>query len=211
MISKTSVFIADDYYLIREGLKRSLKGLKQMNIVGECHDARNLISHIEQLKPDILILEVSLCKPSLTELMQALKVSSPKTKTLILSDCRCAAPVLSSITSGVSGFVPKNVDKEELIKAICEIAAGREYLSPDITKLLMHAFAQKNEIQLSEREIEILKHICKGKTNEQIASCLFLSQMTIATHKRNIMRKTGVKKTTELILWALEHKIGQVA
>lgn len=206
-MNKTSIFIADNYYLIREGLKRSLKTLKEVNIVGESNDLSDVVPQVALLKPDILIMEINLCKQPIATLLQELKGVSAQTKVLVISDCSCITPVLSCLSTGVAGFVPKDVDKTELIKAITEIAAGKEYLSSEISRILVKSLTNKPEHKLSERELEILKHICKGKSNEQIAENLFLSEMTVATHKRNIMRKTAVKKTTELILWAMQHQI----
>jgi DNA-binding NarL/FixJ family response regulator len=203
------IFIADDYFLIREGIKKSLKDLNEAVIVGETNDLSNLTLRISETQPDIIIMEISLCERPLKELIQELKKTSPQIKVLVISDCNCELPVIASMRAGISGFIKKNVSKEELIKAVCEIDAGKEYFTTEIAKILAkgYFFDKPTTTNFSDRELEILKYICKGRSNEQLADILFISEKTVATHKRNIMRKAGVKKVSDLILWALNNNI----
>jgi DNA-binding NarL/FixJ family response regulator len=114
-----------------------------------------------------------------------------------------------AITAGISGFIGKSVEKNELLQAIEVIAKGKKYFSQEITSIITeHYYTMKNSnFELTERENEILKYIGRGRSNEQIGDLLNLSEKTVATHKRNVMKKIGVKKTSELILWALDNGI----
>ncbi len=208
-MSELRVFILDDHYLIREGLKKTLKSVRNFIIVGESQNLIDLPLLMKDLNPDILFLEVGLCKRPMVELLLEIKKVSPKTKILAISDCSCEMKVFTSVKAGVAGFITKKAEREEVIKAVLEISSGNDYYSPEVTKILMKGlFARKGtDIQFSERELEIMNLICQGITNGSIADQLFLSENTVATHKRNIMKKAGVRRTSDLILWALDNNL----
>lgn len=203
-----SVYIADDYFLIREGLKRSLSGVKDIQVVGEAAQMKTIIPSLVDLQPDVLLLEMNLCERSIKDLLMEVQDNCPATKTIIISDCNCELPVVLAIRSGISGFIRKNISKEELIKAIRTVSAGQSYYCSDIAQLLVNGIlSDQPSTAFSDRELEVLSYICKGRSNEQIGDLLFLSEKTIATHRRNIMKKAGVKKTSDLIIWALDKNL----
>src|SRR6478735_4385415 len=103
-----SVYIADDYFLIREGLKRSLSGIKDIEVVGEASDLNSLVHSLTALQPNILLLEMNLCERSVKDLITDVQSCTPDTKTIIISDCQCELPVVLAMRSGVSGFIRKN-------------------------------------------------------------------------------------------------------
>lgn len=207
-MSKIKVFIADDYYLIREGVKKSLRSFKDIEIVGESNNLTHLSESIQRAQPDVLIFELNLCQRPVRDLIEELKSVNSLVKFLIISDCDCELPLVMAVRAGVTGFVRKNVSKDELIQAVQHVAQNKEYFCNDVTSILLHGYLNdKNADVFSDRELEILRFICKGRSNEQIADILFISEKTIATHRRNIMKKAKVNKSTELILWALDNKI----
>ena len=205
------VLIADDYFLIREGIKKSLKSLREVVIVGEANSLDELLVLLAKYKPEIVIMEINLCDRPIKELIGEIKHESPKTKVLIISDCFCELPVIMSIRAGISGFIRKNVSKDELTQAVRSIAIGVDYFAPEITQILVNGYLSSSTSQnsFSEREMEILRYICKGRSNEQIADILYISEKTVATHRKNIMKKAGVKKTSDLIVWSLEKNLIQ--
>ena len=208
-MSKIKVYIADDYYLIREGVKRSLKQSKDIEIVGESNNLNELRGSIQESQPDVLIFELNLCQQPVRDLIQDLKQVHSNVKFLIISDCDCELPLVMAVRAGVTGFVRKNVTKDELLHAVQQVHNNKEYYVSDITQLLLKGFLNNDQSNgvFSDRELEILRYICKGRSNEQIADILFISEKTIATHRRNIMKKASVKKSTDLIIWALDNKI----
>jgi DNA-binding NarL/FixJ family response regulator len=209
MISEIKIFIADDYFLIREGIKKSLKSIKEIRVVGESNNLENFIPHLRSSRPDIVILEINLCDKPVKELVHELKIALPGIKVLVISDCSCELPVMLSIRAGISGFINKTVSRDELITAVKTIAGGGEFFTQAITRILMksHGLSKDASNLISGREQEILQLICKGKSNEQIGETLFLSEKTVATHKRNIMKKAGVNKTGDLIIWAFQNNL----
>ncbi|HSY61382.1 MAG TPA: response regulator transcription factor [Cytophaga sp.] len=208
-MDKIKVYIADDYYLIREGVKRSLKQSKDIEIVGESNNLTHLVGSIQESQPDVLIFELNLCQQPVRDLIQDLKQVHSTVKFLIISDCDCELPLVMAVRAGVTGFVRKNVSKDELLHAVQQVYNNKEYYVSEITQLLLKGFLNNDQSNgvFSDRELEILRYICKGRSNEQIADILFISEKTIATHRRNIMKKAGVKKSTDLIIWALDNKI----
>ena len=210
-MASLKIFIVDDYLLIREGIKRIISTLQNVTIVGESNNLHELTNKISSTKPDIIILELNLCERPVRELLQEIKTVSPQTRVLIVSDCLCELPVVTAIRAGISGFIKKNVDENELLNAIDSLAKGINYFTPEVIQILANGYlaSRSSDINFSERELEILKYICKGRSNEQIAEILFISEKTVATHRKNIMKKASVKKTSDLILWALENNIVQ--
>lgn len=208
-MDKIKVYIADDYYLIREGVKKSLKQSKDIEIVGESNNLNHLAESIQHVQPDVLIFELNLCQQPVRNLIEELKHVHSKVKFLIISDCDCELPLVMAIRAGVTGFVRKNVSRDELLHAVQQVYHNKEYYVSDVTQVLLKGLLNNESPDsiFSDRELEILRYICKGRSNEQIADILFISEKTIATHRRNIMKKAGVKKSTDLIIWALDNKI----
>ncbi len=208
-MEKIKVYIADDYYLIREGVKKSLKQSKDIEIVGESNNLNQLVDSIQMTQPDVLIFELNLCQQPVRNLIEDLKHVNSNVKFLIISDCDCELPLVMAVRAGVTGFVRKNVSKDELLHAVQQVYHNKEYYVSDVTQVLLKGFLNNahSDSIFSDRELEILRYICKGRSNEQIADILFISEKTIATHRRNIMKKAGVNKSTDLIIWALDNKI----
>jgi DNA-binding NarL/FixJ family response regulator len=208
---KIRVLIADDYFLMREGVKKSLNTLPEVVIVGEAKDNKEMNAMLGKHKPDILLMEMNLCDRPMKGLIEEIKKESANTKVLIISDCNCELPVLISMKAGISGFIRKNVLMDELALAIRSIANGAEYYTPEIKQILANGYfaEQLPQNSFSERELEILRYICKGRSNEQIADILFISEKTVGTHRKNIMRKAGVKKAIDLLVWALDNNLVQ--
>jgi len=208
---KIRVLIADDYFLMREGVKKSLNTLPEVVIVGEAKDTKEMNALLGKHKPDLVLMEMNLCDSPMKGLIEEIKRESAATKVLIISDCNCELPVLISIKAGISGFIRKNVLMEELALAVRSIANGAEYFAPEIKEILANGYFsdQSPKNTFSERELEILRYICKGRSNEQIADILFISEKTVGTHRKNIMRKAGVKKAIDLLVWALDNNLAQ--
>jgi DNA-binding NarL/FixJ family response regulator len=199
------VFIADDSLLVREGIKQIISSFTFISIVGESHELANIHSKLEKGLPDILILELDLCHRPMKELLADFRTVSQQIKVLVISECNCVL----AIKAGISGYLKKNVSAEELINAVKIVAGGNQYFTPEISQLLANGILsnKSNNPNFSERELEILRLICKGRSNEQMAELLFISEKTIATHRKNIMKKAGVKKSSDLIVWAFDHQI----
>lgn len=204
-----AVYIVDNNYWVRKGLNLVLGASDEINIVGETDSITELVSSLHTSQAEILILDVNASEDSICELVKKVKLNSRNIKVLLLSDFEPDFSVIQILKVGVDGFINKQSDQKELKNAIKVLAKGGDYFSGSILKLIEHGFKTEDgtNLSLSEREIQILRYICKGRSNEQIADLLFLSEKTITTHRRNIMRKAQVSKSTELIVWAISNNI----
>lgn len=200
------IIIADQSFIFREGIKAFLNEHNGFEIIGEGKDLEEVMEMINQ-DIDLLLLEINICKQPLISFLDKLEKKSSDTKVLIISDCNCELPIISAVRGGVAGFIGKNSDREEVLKAINKIREGGTYFSPEVSEILLRNYSGKRstENQFSKRELEILSLICQGFSNHDIAEKLFLSELTVTTHRKNIMRKAGISKASNLVLWGIKN------
>lgn len=200
------VILADDSIIFREGLKRLIRSVEEIQIVGEAINLNETLKLSRIHQPDIIFLEINLCTNPISEFIKEIRITSPFSKFFVITDCDCGLPVFISIKAGVDAFLKKNVASDEFLKAIREVSEGRKYITPSVMQDFfkgLDCFDNKQNM-LSEKEQVILRYFCKGRSGEQIADILNLSEKTIATHKRNIMQKAKVKRISDLIIWGIE-------
>jgi DNA-binding NarL/FixJ family response regulator len=211
---KTKVLIADDHEVVRDGLKNILMTSGTMTIIGEANDGTEAITMYDKLRPDVVIMDISMPKMNGIEATKKIKDRFPEAKILILTMHDNQEYLNQVIRSGAHGFVLKNTDKDELLNAVKTVAEGEKFFSKDISKMMIENYirtAQDNEkpsadreIPLTKREIEILKKIAEGNSNQEIANQLFISYNTVDTHRKNIMHKLSIKNTAGLVRYAIE-------
>jgi two-component system, NarL family, response regulator NreC len=208
-----TVLIADDYDIIREGIKSVLKSQPQYEICAEAKDGEEALELVRQFKPDILLLDISMPKVSGLDIIHRVKNASSKTKIIIISVHKMGAYVLKALRSGVEGYLNKENVVEELIPALTRVSAGRTYLGASVSEYLTEIMKepQKKEIPcadiLNERELDILRLVAEGKTAKETADILFLSRRTVENYKNSVLKKLNLHKTSDLIKYAIEHKI----
>jgi DNA-binding NarL/FixJ family response regulator len=210
----TKIFLVDDHAILRDGLKYILSAIPEFEVVGEAGDGREAISRIERLRPDIVVLDISLPSMSGVEVARQLGKFVPDTKIIILSRHDNEEYVQELLAIGVSGYILKEGAGDDLIKAINEVIQGNIYLSPRITKKVISDFMlSRTRVAggapgdpmplLSNREKEILKLIAEGKTGDEIASILRIAANTVKVHRMNIMQKLEVHNTVDLVKYAI--------
>ena len=205
------VAIADRNYLSREGLKRIVENTK-IKLTGEIKSSSEFLVKINELKPDILILNSNLEKiVSRSELFK-IKHFSPDTKILIISDCRENGKILNTIKLGPIGYLTEECNSEEILKAIYSVSKGEKFFCNKILDVILERnfdkeITEEQKDNLTEREIEIIKLIAEKYTNQEIAEKLFISIHTVYTHRKNIMKKLQLKSPVELILYAIDSGI----
>ena len=211
---KTKVLIADDHEVVRDGLKNILVSSGTMAIVGEANDGHEAISLYDKLRPDVVIMDISMPNMNGIEATKKIKDRFPDARILILTMHDNQEYLNQVIRSGAHGFVLKNTDKDELLDAVKTVAEGDKFFSKDISKMMIENYiraaqdnerpASNKEIPLTKREIEILKKIAEGHSNQEIANLLFISYNTVDTHRKNIMHKLSIKNTAGLVRYAIE-------
>lgn len=209
-----TVLIADDHDIIRQGLKSILEPRPAYKVIGEAQDGEDALEKTEKLKPDVLLLDISMPKISGLDIIEQVKRRSPETKIIMISVHKMNVYILKAFKAGVKGYLIKENAADELLLALGRVCAGRTYLSPtaseflvdEITKGGMDKLLKKEEL-ITEREHDVLRLVAEGKSAKEIAKVLFISPRTVENYKNNILKKLNLHKTSDLIKYALEHKL----
>jgi len=208
------ILIADDHQIFREGLRLLLEAKPGFSVVGEASDGLQALELAERLRPDVMIVDVSL--PGLTgiEVVRLLRLRSPQTRAIVLSSHADESYVLDALRHGAAGYVLKHFSTEDLIQAIREAIAGRHYLSPPLSALAIDAYVEKARSaggdsydSLTTREREILQLTAEGCSATAIAARLCISSRTAESHRANMMRKLGLHNHAGVIRYALQRGI----
>lgn len=217
MESKIKVFFVDDHDMFREGVKPLLTGGNNIEIVGEAVNGQDFLDKINSLKTDVVLMDIAMPLMDGIEATKKAHQLYPDLKILALTMFGDEKYYYQMITSGVKGFVLKSTSITELIRAITEVANGHSYFSEELLEKLITRFTsfednrtKQDPDKLSKREIEVLKLIVEGMTNEEIANELHVSVTTIRTHRAHLMSKTGSSNAASLIMFAIKNKIVEV-
>lgn len=208
----TTIVLADDHAIIREGLVPFIAAQPGYSVVGEADNGPDALAAIERLKPDIAIIDIMMPGLGGIEVARQVRDRSPDTHVIILSAHSEERYVLDALRVGVRAYVIKAARPRDLITAITEVAAGRRYLSPPLTEAALDAYIEKARRppvsdpaqRLSPREREVLRLTADGKTAAQVARVLGISTRTAETHRSNLMRKLGVRNRSDLVRYAIQ-------
>jgi len=210
-VSPYRIVLADDHVIFRQGIKNILEKNNGLDVIGEAGDGLKLLELLNEVIPDMIILDISMPKLRGIEATQEIKMILPDVKVLILSMHKDKAFVYSAISAGAEGYLLKEDADTELFAAIEKIFQGGRYISPllvgELTDELFQT-RQKGKLTpqhepLTTREREVLKLIGEGISNKEIADLLFISIRTVENHRANIMRKLNIKNTAHLIKYAI--------
>ncbi len=211
---KISLAIVDDHQIVIDGLKSLLQGLPNFIVKIESNHPERMEDLLKCVNIDILITDVMMPLINGAQLAKMVKINFPNIKILALSMSGQGDLVNQMINeSDISGYVLKNLGKQELITALEKIANGGVYFSEEVLEEMMKASERKktsDEVHLTLREIEIIRLIEKEFNNKQIADILFISERTVETHRKNIFRKTQTSGLIGLIKYAYEHKLIEI-
>jgi len=216
-VKKIRVLVADDHPMVRFGIVNSLKEFADFEIVGEAKDGEEVLEMAAVLRPDIVLLDITMPKKNGFEVTQALLDMDDKIRILPLTMHESDGFIKKIVGSGAHGYLLKNTSKEELALAIRRIAGGERYYSPQVSQIIIDSATQKHrpflvdgketELPLTRKELEILVYIAQGMKNSAIAQKLFLSVRTVDTHRSNIMKKLKIKNTAGLVKFAFDNKL----
>lgn len=210
-MNKIKIIIADDHVLFREGTRNLIDKEKDMEIVGEASDGEDVIKLTAELAPHVVLMDIAMPKVNGIEATKRIKSHQPSTAVLILTAYDNDQYIMALLEAGAAGYLLKNVSGNDLVNAIRAVYAGEAILHPTIAQKVFSRFGGGKEakseaepsVELSERELEILKSAARGMSNQDIADRLFLSRRTIQAHLANIFRKMDVGSRTEAVLQAL--------
>jgi two-component system, NarL family, response regulator NreC len=207
------ILITDDHQLFREGIVNLLAASPQIEIVGQAENGQEAIEKAKMLKPDIVIMDLTLPIINGVDATRILHKELPQTKVLVLSMHAEKNYIKEALVAGAFGYLFKDCTYDQLIDAINTVYQGKKYLSNKITEVLIQDYLNNeeentgNDQDLSERESEILKLIAEGKSTREIADLLFISVKTIGTHKQHILEKLNLKSSADIIKYAIKKGI----
>jgi len=216
MTNKIKILIVDDHQIVRDGLISLLNDVEDIDIVGETSGFINLLEMLNQRKPDVVVLDISMPEKSGVEIAEIISQEFPDIKVLMLSMYINEDFITSALKAGAKGYLPKNTTKAELLDAIRHVNRNEEYFSKPIADIIMKSYVKRIKAEdeippkdnsLTTREIEILGLFVKGLSNAEIANKLFISVRTVESHKNHIMQKMGFKSTVELVKYAIKNNI----
>jgi DNA-binding NarL/FixJ family response regulator len=207
------ILLADDHAIIRHGVRQLLEAEGGLEVVGEAGDGREAVAKARKLRPDVVVIDITMPNMNgVIAMRQILKVS-PGTKVLVLSMHADEQFVAQALKAGASGYVEKGANLAELVGAIKAVASGKSYLSGDITTVVVDAYARREGAgpdgqvisPLSPREEEIVQLLAEGKASKAIAYELGISVRTVDVHRQHIMKKLSLDSVAALVKWAIRH------
>ncbi|HEU4790805.1 MAG TPA: response regulator transcription factor [Flavobacterium sp.] len=218
MSDKIRVILADDHVFVRDGIKSLLENEANITVVGEATDGLEALSLIDNLQPDLLILDIRMPNMTGIEVVEQLRSKNNLVKIVMLSMHESEEYVLKSIQAGADGYLLKGSSKEEFLKALHTVANGGKYFSGDISSILIGQLTNPvltaepkqslgEDQVITKREKEILKLLLTGKGNKEIAEALDISKRTAEVHRFNLMKKLKVKNLMELSNKAAEYSL----
>jgi DNA-binding NarL/FixJ family response regulator len=216
-----TVLIADPYFIIRKGLKAILEKQEGLTIVGEAKDRKTLFQKVKELSPDIVTLDCNLEGFFTNNDLKTLHRQAPETKVMVVTSRQPRENVVETMESGINSYILKECSKDEIIDAAYAAGDNENFYCGKVLDLVVENKSlpdlddqgeeQRCEpINLSDREIEIVKLIAQELTNKEIAEHLYISPHTVITHRKNIMKKLDVKNTAGIVMYAVESGLMQV-
>jgi two-component system, NarL family, response regulator NreC len=215
---KIRVILADDHSVVRAGIKSVIEELKSgIKVVGEAADGRELLTIAGTTPADVYVVDIEMPVLSGIEAIERLLKARPGSRSVVLSMYREKVLVERAFRAGARGYVLKESVAEDIARAVEEVHAGRYWVSPQISGYLVESFVARSaetavqapDSVLTGRQREILKLVCDGLTEKEIAAKLGLSYNTVHVHKNNVMRILGLHSKADLIRYALKHGIVQ--
>lgn len=199
-VETISVLIVDDHPMVREGLAGVL-ARHEMKIAGLAANGRQALEMYEAHRPDVMLLDLRLPDQSGFDVVRAVLKIDPSARIVILSSAQGDASVYTAISLGVRGYLLKGIDGATLAEQVRHVARGGKSLSPESAEKLAHYVSSK---KLSEREVEVLGLISKGKSNKEIAKMLFVTDNTVKMHVKNILSKLEASDRTQAVVIAIQ-------
>lgn len=206
------IILADDHQIVRQGLRILLEAEPDMEIIAEADNGRKVLKLVQELLPDVIIMDLSMPELNGIEATRQILSEAPAVKVIALSMHSDSLFVLNTLKSGASGYLLKDCALEELVKAIRAVVDHRTYLSPGVSDIVIRDFMTSSQTTnvsafsvLSLREREVLLLMAEGRSTNQIAEGLCVSVKTVEAHRKQIMTKLGIHSVAELTKYAIRH------
>lgn len=207
---RVRVLLVDDHQVVRRGLRTFLEVQEDIEVVGEAADGEEGIARAEELRPDVILMDVKMPGTDGIEALRRLRGLANPARVLIVTSFTEQRTVVPALRAGAAGYVYKDIDPDALAGAIRSVHAGHVLLQPEVAEALLAAQDDQpagsgRPGALTDREREVLGLIADGRSNREIARALVLSEKTVKTHVSNILMKLDLSDRTQAALWAVRH------
>lgn len=212
----TSIIIADSNHLIRTGLNSILRQYDDFQLLGEASSEEQLLDMIKSFQPDVILIDFAAKDFSIDVFAKAFRINS-KLKFVAITGEQSGVTIVNALRAGVTSYIKKDCDINEIVDSIRETANGGKFFCGQILDTIRREAIELNDLEIaefscepvviSERELEVIKYIAEGYTNNEIAEKLFLSPHTVNTHRKNIMQKLGVNNTAAIVMYAVKSQL----
>jgi len=196
MKTEIRILICDDHPVVREGLVTILTRQKDLKVIGEAKDGEEACRLYDTLLPDILLLDLRMPKKDGLEVITELMSRTPKPRIIVMTTYEATEDIRLALTAGAKGYMLKETESPQVWDTVRRVFAGESVLPPGVATKLVDSLAQP---ELSERELQILKQLCAGKSNKEIAQKLYISESTVKHHAKSLFKKLGAVCRAEAI------------
>ncbi|MBA3329217.1 MAG: response regulator transcription factor [Solirubrobacterales bacterium] len=212
---KIRVVVADDFPLVREGVVRALKHDPALEVVGQACNGQEALELASSLKPDVMILDLRMPDLGGLAVLEKLRTEQAAVRVIVMTASEQAGTLLDAIAAGAAGYLSKRTTGEELRQAVITAHGGGSVITPSLASHLLKEFSssargEQSTVRplLGQRELDVLRLVVQGKTDNEIGAELYISPRTVQNHLTRIREKTGLRRRAELTRWAVEHAIG---
>ncbi len=207
--SAIQVLLVDDHNVVRSGLATFLRAYEDLKLIGEAKNGVEAIRFCRQVKPDVILMDLKMPEMDGVAATQAILAEFPEIKIIAMTSFDEADLVHDVLAAGAIGYLLKNITADELAKAIRDAASGKSTLSPEAARVLIQATRPTKQptCDLTEREMDVLRLVVQGKSNQQIADEMVITLATVKAHVSNILDKLQVSSRSEAIAYAIKNKI----
>jgi DNA-binding NarL/FixJ family response regulator len=214
-MNKIKILLVDDHTMVREGLKLALNSKENIEIIGEASNGNQAIDMVSEVNPDIILMDINMPEIDGLTTAKEIKKVNKSIKIIILTMLENELYIIDALKNNIEGFLYKDSSINELLNAIEQVYNGNRYFNKEITDKILEHISNNSEKErdfsdsktiLTNRQIEIIRLIAKGLTSKVVAETLFLSELTVIKHRKNIIKKLGLKNFTEVVSHA--HQVG---
>jgi NarL family two-component system response regulator LiaR len=215
MTEMIRVLVVDDHVVVRRGIRALLATETDIEVVGEAENGREAVAETENLQPDVTLMDLVMPEMDGIEAIRRITARQPEARILVLTSFAADDKVFPAIKAGALGYLLKDSSPEELVGAIHQVYRGESSLHPTIARKLLQELSQpahepRTLEPLTEREVEVLKLVAQGRSNQEIAEALVISEATARTHVSNILRKLHLASRTQAALYALREGLASL-
>jgi DNA-binding NarL/FixJ family response regulator len=209
------ILLVDDQQLVRSGFRMILDAESDVSVIGEAADGSEALRMVKREQPDLVLMDVQMPGMDGLEATRLIHELADPPRVLILTTFERDDYVFTALRDGASGFILKNAPTEQLLEAVRTVAAGEALLAPSVTRRLVEEFARRPAAaaaspdleRLTEREVDVLTLLARGKSNAEIAEELYVGEATVKTHVSNVLMKLGLRDRVQAVVFAYEHGV----